>query len=267
VRTIIIIFFISIIKSASAQTVVLDEDFNAGIPAGWQVIDMDMNIVDSQVSSFTAAWITDADPDTLTGDLTAQSTSFYSPADTSSDYLITPRITLGTYGNYLYWDARSQDPSFPDDYIVLASQTDSLPGSFTDTLRVVTSETPYWRRDTISLDSAGLTGKSIFLAFVNNSADRYILHIDNILAIANDPVTVTESQELKLNVYPNPCTRFFRVTTTETLSLKLMDATGRRVNEFYSNTDVSVENLAPGMYHIESSAEGFQFYTRLIISR
>ena len=91
------------------------------------------------ISEFTSAWITTIDPIDST-DTIAASTSYFSPAGTASRWLITPQLSLGAFGNYINWNARSHDPSFPDDYLVLVSTTDSQITSFTDTIGNINEE-------------------------------------------------------------------------------------------------------------------------------
>jgi hypothetical protein len=248
VKQLVLSFSLSIPMACFAQNVVLSEDFNSGIPATWALFNNDGLTPHANVAQFTQAWITAADPDTTTGDLSAQSTSWYDPAGTSSDYLITPKTTLGAFGNYLYWQGRSQDASFADSYLILASTTDSLTASFTDTLMVVDEETPYWTSHSLCLDSAGLTGQPVFIAFLNNSTDRFILHLDNVAITANDPVSVAEHTLKQPAVYPNPAADWLAVPGQG--EYHLFAADGRLVRTMHAPCTISCNQLPNGMYYL-----------------
>lgn len=187
------------ISTLSAQSVIFEETFVAGIPSAWTIVDNDGLVPAEAVDSFDNAWITFSD-DT---NLCAASTSYYTPTGQSSDYLITPKISLNTFTK-LVWSARSYDASYPDDYLVLISATDSLIGSFTDTLMVVGGEYYYWYNRSVQLDLEGYTNQDVFIAFKNITTDGYILMIDNVKVLGSDFASTTEEESLAVSVYPNP---------------------------------------------------------------
>src|SRR3989338_1789757 len=54
------------LATVTAQTVVLDEDFQQGIPGGWTIVVNDTNTLDPSVIEFAPGWISLADPDNTT---------------------------------------------------------------------------------------------------------------------------------------------------------------------------------------------------------
>ena len=110
----------------------------------------------------------------------AFSTSSYDPAGTSNDWLITPSITIPANGNpTLYWKAKSYDFEFTDSYSIKVSETNNQMESFTTTLLTVDGEQPY-DFNSRNLDLSAYKGKTIHLAFVNNTTDGYFLALDDL---------------------------------------------------------------------------------------
>ena len=253
--------------TATGQTTILQENFDNGFPTGWQRIDLDGFTVHPTVSHFTQAWIVGNDADSAATDSTVISTSWYNPAGASEDFLITPRLQMGAYGNYIYWEARSEDPSWPDSYVVLLSSTDSLTGSFVDTLTVVNNESPDWTGYAFCLDSIQATGKSVFVAFKNISNDKFILHLDNIAVTVNDPVNVLAVKKPSLKVFPNPANDFLYISGeySQNTVFNLFDATGALVRTFHGAGRHNLQGLSDGFYLL--SAEDSQLYgvTKVLI--
>lgn len=110
----------------------------------------------------------------------AFSTSSYDPAGTSNDWLITPSITVPSDGTpTLYWKAKSYDFEFTDSYDIKVSETNNQMESFTTTVLSVDGEQAY-EYNSRSLDLSAYKGKTIYLAFVNNTTDGYFLALDDL---------------------------------------------------------------------------------------
>ena len=104
-----------------AQTTIISEDFQSGIPVSFSIVDNDGLTPNSAVAEYTSAWISIADPEDNMN-MVAGSTSFFEPVGEADRWLITPLLVLGNYGNSISWDAKSHDASFPDDYLVLVQR-------------------------------------------------------------------------------------------------------------------------------------------------
>lgn len=187
-----------------SQVELLNEKFTTGIPSTWSVVNVDNNTPGSPL--YSDAWI----GYTSVFDTCAASTSYYVDGNgdedinaTAEDYLITPKISLLTFGNFISWDAKSLDGSFPDGYAVLLSTTDSLVGSFTDTLHVVDEETPYWTNYSVNMAEKGFVNQDVYIAFLNNTKNGFVLQVDNVKVTADDPASTIE-KTMDVSVYPNP---------------------------------------------------------------
>jgi hypothetical protein len=187
----------------TAQIDLLNIDFQSGIPTNFTIVDADLNTPDIQVSEFTSAWISYDDPDSSINKVAA-STSFFSIEDTASRWLITPALQLGNFGNFISWNAKSHDPSFPDDYYILVSTTGIQPSDFFDTIGYVEEENFEWTNREVNLSLESYNSQQIYIAFVNRTYDGFKLYIDDIKVRKEDPVSIAELADLSFKVYPNP---------------------------------------------------------------
>jgi hypothetical protein len=111
------------------------------------------------------------------------STSWYSPAGASNDWLMTPSISIPAGTSTFQWDAKAQDPDYPDGYkLMLAPNGGNTVADFTVELYNTASEDSEWITRTVNTSSYG--GTNVRLAFVNNSNDMFLLLVDNILVDA-----------------------------------------------------------------------------------
>lgn len=180
-RKILSIGALALITQFNAQIFNAGFENNNGTPlSSFTTINADGNQVASwaPVQEFnTEAWIQFYDG---YDSKIAFSTSSYDPAGTSNDWLITPSITLPADGNpTLYWKAKSYDFEFTDSYSIKVSETDNQASSFTTTLLTVDGEQAY-DFNARNLDLSAYKGKTIHLAFVNNTTDGYFLALDDL---------------------------------------------------------------------------------------
>lgn len=179
-----------------AQTSVLQEDFQSGLPANWTMIQADANTPAPAVQEYTEAWILKTDPaDSM--DTVVSSTSFFSPSGQANRWLITPAITLGAYGNEFSWNAKSHDASFPDDYKVLLSTTGNTMTDFTDTIGSILQENAEWTNRKVNLSNLGYNSQTIYVAFVLRTNDGFKLYVDDVLASKEDPAGLNQLTSVK----------------------------------------------------------------------
>jgi len=243
-----LIFFLFIISSISAktQTVLFEENFTVGIPSTWALVNSDNLIPASSPFNFTDAWIHIETAD----DTCAASTSFYTPSGQSSDYLITPKFSLITFSK-LVWSARSYDASYPDSYLVLISATDSLIGSFTDTLLFVDQENYTWNKRSVQLDLDGYANQDIYIAFKNITEDGYVLMIDDVKLLGSDFTFIETIDEANYIVYPNPAQNQITVSNFKAGDVVSVYSMVGKLLSTSSNATVDVSNLAAGTYLIQ----------------
>lgn len=249
----LVCFLISFI--GHTQIITFSDDFNNGM-SNWTLFNQDSLTPNASVSYVNAAFILTEDSDsTGMSDSCATSTSWYDPIGQSDDWMVSPMITLGAANNYLFWDAKSEDPSFAESYEIWISTTGNTPSVFTDTTLAdsafyeVDLESPYWTRHAIELDS--FAGQSIYIAFRNISNDKFLLMIDNVLVTENDPLTITEHKN-ELVLYPNPARNSLNIgnlnNTNQIAYFYSVD--GKLVYSAKTAGQMDVSFLSPGLYHV-----------------
>jgi hypothetical protein len=249
-----VLFYVLIALSARAtmyaQETILFEDFNNGIPANWSIIDGDGFTVHPSVQEFQPAWIGLDDP-FVPGNKIAGSTSYFEPEGKAFRFLVTPQLSLGSYGNFLSWKSMSHDPSFPDWIMILVSTTGNNLEDFTDTLFRLTNEFPTWTKRTINLSDTGYVDMNVYLAFVNHTNQGFKLYVDSVQVEINNPVSVVSESLSEVVIYPNPSStnRIHLHSEDEILSLRIVDASGRVVLQKNNPNDtIDISNLELGLY-------------------
>lgn len=250
------IVFLLIGTATFAQTDILMEDFQSGIPATFTIIDNDGLIPNAAVSEYTEAWISKVDPDD-NSNLTASSTSYFEPIGVSSRWLITPSLTLGAFGNFFSWQAKSHDASFPDSYLVMVSTTDTQVASFTDTLYVGFQESQYWTTHEVNLSEAGYDNQTVHLAIANRTYNGFKLYVDSMRVWKEDPVSVSQIATIDFSVYPNPTNNSITVNSDAAIELiSVVNLNGETILTS-NNKMVDLSNIAAGIYLIEvQTAQG-----------
>jgi hypothetical protein len=175
------------------------------IPNGWTQNNVDGLTPYSDASTSltymgTNAWITRRlSLDGVTVDTVAMSISWYSPAASSNDYLISPQFAVPAgSGNYLLWQGTALDASYPDDYEVRISTTGTAPADFSTVLFTTngTGEVSgSWAQHAVDLSA--YAGQNVYVAFRNNANDKYILLIDDVKL---QTITNTDAELVSLNV-------------------------------------------------------------------
>ena len=238
-------FVLGFAFAAQSQTILLEEDFNSGIPANWTTINEDGLIAAEDVSEFTSAWI-----GFISGiDTAAASTSYYTTDESANDFLVTPKVAIGNFSK-IVWDARSVDASYPDGYQVLISTTDSLASSFTDTLLTVDAETAYFTKRSIELNIEGYANQEIFIAFRNNTTGGYILLVDNVKILGAETAGVIEKEISRVQLYPNPSADFVQIKTEQKFNSASFYSSNGKLVLSSTTANINVQDLPKGIYYV-----------------
>ena len=201
------LLFLSVFLFSNAQTTILSEDFNNGFPSGWQLIDDDQGIPynNSNVNFITDAFVMAEDYDsTGTGDSILVATSWLDPIVDANDFLILPSVTLGPSGNYIYFETKSIDQSYPDGIQLLYTFNDlsvdtiMSSGVLFDTI----AAPPFWTQFAVDLDTLGLENQTVHLVFRHYGNDQFILGLDNIRIDINDPSSIQNTLSNHFSIYP-----------------------------------------------------------------
>ncbi len=254
------------LSNLTAQTTILSQDFNNGFPVGWELINNDGLAPNASpaVNYIDNAYVVIENPDsTNSNDSVLVATSWFAGNGTADDYLILPSLTLGTYGNYISFDAKSLDHTHPDGLEVRISTGGINVWEFfiEETAYSNLIMQPYWTTYKISLDSIGVTGQDVRIAFRHHSTNQYILALDNISVEINNPIGIAELKgSKKLNIYPNPVSNnIINLSLESSENFQIMDYSGRIIYNETTNGKVDVSSLENGIYLI--SITGYETKT------
>lgn len=260
---ILLLTFVLYLNTGTCQTTVFSTDFETGIPAVFTIVDNDGLTPNADVSEYTSAWISLVDPEDNSNSV-ASSTSYFDPSGTASRWLISPALTLGSFGNFVSWTARSHDASFPDDYLVLVSNTTTELSSFTDTIGNVMEENADWTYRSVNLSSEGYNDQTIHIAFVNVTEDGFKLYLDSLNVWKEDPVGVSDIANTMINVYPNPFNASIKIEASEYVhTVILSDGTGRILQVSNENV-LETQHLPSGTYFVEVQTQVGSYVRKML---
>lgn len=157
-------------------------DFSEGIPSDFMLYDMDGNELspDMEIIGFQKgdAWIS-YNADGNNG--VACSTSWYKSSGTSDDWMVTSPVKITGASAILKWRAMAFDENYRDGYSVYISSSGNRVEDFDTSSPVfsVGSEESQWTWHSISLKE--YEGKTVWVAFVNNSTDCSRLYVDDLV--------------------------------------------------------------------------------------
>jgi len=215
------------LTSHTFSQILLNEDFNAStdLPAGWTLYNVDGKTPASNISSvFTNAWVVRKNAYTGQGNHIS-STSWYDPTGQADDWLVSPQVSIPNSGDFfLFFDAVAQDQNFPDGFQVYISKTGNAIADFGETplLDVPAAPSTY---TTYQIDLANYLGEDIYVAIRNNSNDKFILNVDNIIIKNLPPTAVDISLEgLYLVDYALKNTDYYIEATIKNLTSHLVSS-------------------------------------------
>lgn len=190
-----------VMGSVNAQ-VIFHEDFDGvagptaggpgtyNFPTGWLLRNVDARTPASAVAYVNDAWERREDFAASVLDSCAFSNSWYSPAGAANDWMWTPAIQLPAAGAImLSWRGKVYDADFRDGYEVRIMGNGQTPTGGTGTignqitnstlLFSIPEENTTWTTREVSL--ASYAGQSVRIAFRNNSVDKFLLLIDDVM--------------------------------------------------------------------------------------
>lgn len=231
-------------------------------PAGWTLANVDNRTPDASVSYVNDAWERREDFNFTVTDSAAFSTSWYAPAGAADDWMITPAIATLPANIVLSWNAVTYDASFPDGYEVriMTTAPTGTTGNIGNLLTSSTvlfstaAENTAWTSRNVSLNA--YAGQTVYIAFRNNSNDKFLLLIDDVkLEVA----TPFDANLLSLDTVPEytiiPKTQVWNMPTLASvrndgvnpltnvaLTLNVYNGAFAQI---YTNTGTSLPSLAP----------------------
>ncbi|MBX7077703.1 MAG: choice-of-anchor J domain-containing protein [Nannocystaceae bacterium] len=157
----------------------LDEDFEEGVfVPGWTLNDVDGHTPANQVAYVNAAWVV-ADQIEPGTNFAAYSTSYYTPAGQSDDWLISPQFTPSATST-LSWDGMAPDMMYADGYEVRVSTATTDPADFTANAALFSVDNEAQDFTNHMVDLSAYAGMPIYIAWRNVANDDFLLLIDNV---------------------------------------------------------------------------------------
>ena len=137
------------------------------------------------LSHFTQAWNVWVDKD---GSRQAAAVSFFTQASAVADrWMVTPAINLASAKKpVLVFRAKRGDNEYRDGFEVKISVSGKEKGDFTASLQAVTTAPASWTYYT--LDLSEYAGKEVYIAFIQNSAGKYMICVDDVAVLDAEPV-------------------------------------------------------------------------------
>ncbi len=178
------------------------------------------------------------------------------PIAPNNDWLISPRIQLGTTGNTLTFWAKSAASAYPNErFKVGVSTTGTATANFTviSTGNYVQT-TATWTQYTYNLDA--YAGQNVYISINCISNDQFALLIDDYKVTAT-ALSTNDFLANNFSIYPNPTTGIVNVTSKNNASInsiQVTDLNGRVVKTLttdgVSETQVNIADLTSGMYFL-----------------
>ncbi|MBV6655420.1 MAG: choice-of-anchor J domain-containing protein, partial [Mameliella sp.] len=191
-RAAILFIFALFLLQATETTaqVFFEQDFENGIEP-MTLVDVDGQTPHPNVSDYPDAWNA-VNPAFGNGTNVAISNSWYSPAGTADDWMITPAIEITNPNTIVSWTAKAQDANYPDGYEVRVSTTGNDVADFTDIIFSTPAEATEFINRSASLGD--YTGSTIYIAWRNNSSDQFLLLVDDIKVEAIQALAVSATE-------------------------------------------------------------------------
>ena len=263
-KTFILLIFLYWFKLSIGQVPLVYETFDTGIPVDWVIINNDGNTPHPDVSEYSDAWIIVQDPDDV-ANFVVSSTSYFQPVDRADRWLIMPNATLGASGNFISWYGKSHDASFPDSYKVLLSTTGTAITDFTDTLKLVSNESPDWTYHELEIEN--FADENIHIAFVLTTFNGFKLYLDTINLRKEDPLFLEHPlKENNIKIYPNPTSDYLTIQGEDIKEIYCHSADGKLMWKTTFPTKIDVTLLPKGVYFL-SILSGGEFVRKRFIKK
>lgn len=257
-RNIFLVFFLISFGLSLAQTELLNQNFNNGNLSSWTFIDGDMAAPynDPMVNSLNSSFHLVEDYDSLNlGDSIMAANSWFNDTIAANNFIITPALNFTNYGNYLNFQAKSLDGSYPEALQVYCSQhieKDSILNSmlFFDTIALPN----LWTNFQVKLEDIPLN-TPLYIAFRHYSNNRYIMALDNVNVVTNDLTNQEKFISNSFSVYPNPSNGYINIqSSVNNENVNIYNTIGKKVWSGIIDNIVQVY-LSKGIYFLENKKE------------
>ncbi|MBK1897026.1 T9SS-dependent choice-of-anchor J family protein [Chryseobacterium paridis] len=218
---------------------------NQGIPKAYIVFNK-AGLVPTTTSTQTAA---------RTGNKAMACFNASAPAPrVNNDWLISPKINLGSTGNNLsFWVKSIHEDYGEEKFNVWVSTTNTNTTSFTklNSSVIVTPAVVEYNEHTFNLDA--YAGQGVYIAIQCVSDDQFALFVDDFKVTTTGTLGTSEATKTSagISVYPNPTSDILTIKSKEKVNaIEIFDIGGRKVTATLNNDKVDVRHLSSGNYII-----------------
>ncbi|MDR2235980.1 MAG: T9SS type A sorting domain-containing protein [Chryseobacterium sp.] len=183
------------------------------------------------------------------------------PPLVNNDWLISPRITLGSSGNNVsFWGRPLSARYGAEKFNVWVSTTNTDTTSFTriNPNILVTPSAITWNEYTFNLDA--YAGQPVYIAIQCVSDDQFALFIDDFKVTTTGTLSTSEiaTKVSSISIYPNPVSDVLTIKSKEKINnIEIFDISGRKMNVNLNNNKIDVQHLSSGSYIINfETSEG-----------
>jgi hypothetical protein len=252
-------------KFAISQTAFIEKFQGGTMPTTFTLIN-DNNTPHANIAAlFPNAWDVQGEPDDTLNKVAA-SPSWFTAVAPADRWMITPAITV-TAGMTLSWAGKGQDPAYLDGYQVKISQTGKNKADFVTMAANVTAETETWSSRNYNLSA--FAGKTIYVAFIQNSTDMFYVMIDDIRVGVGTGVEETTNVASTVAISPNPAKDQLNLNSTSTINnVKIVNSLGQVVlDQVINNNKVSLDisTFEAGVYFVTSTTEKGTYTEKVVV--
>ncbi|ALM47735.1 hypothetical protein AMR72_01750 [Flavobacterium psychrophilum] len=207
---------------------------------------------------------TDPVLDTWTPVSGAKTLNFFAAIPTANnDWVITPKIRLGSTGNVVKFSARSITADYGLERIKVAVSTTG--NTNTDDFTVITAgnyvEVPVdWTEYSLNLDA--YNGQDVYIAINYVTDDAFALLVDDFSVTTTGTVGLNDNLASQFSVSPNPANNIININSSNNALIngaEIVDMNGRTVKTAtyngISDAQINISDLSSGVYMMNLTSD------------
>lgn len=264
--------FGSAVDCSNPRTLPFSEDFEAGMPACWTILDEDGDGISWEDSynpfsyysgvDLSGSGYGDSDGFVLSGSYSNVSGVLY-----PDNWLITPALVIPSNGAKLTWYVSAIDANYAAEYYDVMLSTSLNPSTFTSVFNE-TLQSDQWEQRSVNING-NYAGQNVYVAFRNhNTADIFLMKIDD---VSVTPGTGVEEHEMITNIYPNPANNVLNINANANINrVEVYNMMGQMVANYNVNemsTQINTTAFANGVYTVKIATENGTTTKKFTVAR
>lgn len=175
----------------------------------------------------------------------------------NDDWLISPKVTLGTANNVLsFWYKAAHKTWGNEEFKVGISTTGNTVADFTIVSDLVSTNGDITFKEFTYNFPDEYNGKDIYIAINCISKDQFGFIVDDFKVVGEGMSVSDIASEKATSIYPNPVKDMLNINLAESFNksntvINVYSAVGKKAATFKYNSTLNVSNLAKGAYVLE----------------